>query len=196
MKLSVTPRQSVDAETSRWYREIAQAVNERALSADVPSTGAPAGAVIFSASSTLPAGYLKANGAAISRTTYSALFAAIGTAYGVGDGSTTFNLPDLRGEFLRGFDDGRGIDSSRVLGSAQSHAVAHHAHFLRNMLNGDYANYGTGGGLGGWGMQTTANNDGAARLKAGDESPAAANSGEFAAETRPRNVALLACIKY
>jgi hypothetical protein len=50
----------------------------------------------------VPAGYLELAGQAISRTTYSALFALFGTTYGVGDGSTTFNLPDLRGEFVRG----------------------------------------------------------------------------------------------
>jgi microcystin-dependent protein len=51
-------------------------------------------------------GWLKCNGAAVSRSTYAVLFAAIGTLYGAGDGTTTFNLPDYRGEFLRGLDDG------------------------------------------------------------------------------------------
>jgi phage-related tail fiber protein len=88
-----------------------------------PATGIsslPAGSVIHVAQSTAPSGYLKANGAAVSRTTYAALFAAIGTAFGAGDGSTTFNLPDLRGEFLRALDDGRGVDSGRTIGSAQA----------------------------------------------------------------------------
>lgn len=70
----------------------------------------PAGTVIAFASSTAPTGYLKANGALISRTTYASLFAAIGTTFGAGDGSTTFALPDLRGYFPRGWADGRGID--------------------------------------------------------------------------------------
>ena len=60
------------------------------------------GTVITSARTTAPSGYLACNGAAVSRSTYAALFAAIGTTYGVGDGSTTFNLPDLRGLFVRG----------------------------------------------------------------------------------------------
>lgn len=68
----------------------------------------------------VPAGYLELAGQAISRTTYSALFALFGTTYGVGDGSTTFNLPDTRGEFIRGWDHGRGIDSGRTLGSFQN----------------------------------------------------------------------------
>jgi len=56
------------------------------------------------------AGWLYADGSAVSRTTYSALFAVLGDAYGFGDGSTTFNLPDYRGEILRGQDSGRGLD--------------------------------------------------------------------------------------
>ena len=54
------------------------------------------------ASSAIPQGWLYCNGAAVSRTTYAELFAVIGTSFGTGDGSTTFNIPDLRGEFLRG----------------------------------------------------------------------------------------------
>ena len=74
----------------------------------------PAGQVAAYAMSAAPQGWLKCNGAAISRSTYSNLFKAIGTTFGVGDGSTTFNLPDLRGEFIRGFDDGRGVDNSSI----------------------------------------------------------------------------------
>lgn len=71
----------------------------------------------------IPAGWLIKNGAAISRTTYATLFAVIGTMYGPGDGATTFNLPDDRGEFTRGLDMGRGVDSGRVQGSAQGDAI-------------------------------------------------------------------------
>lgn len=87
--------------------------------AGVSTTGVPSGAVMTFAMNTAPTGWLKANGAAVSRTTYAALFSAIGTTFGVGNGSTTFNLPDLRGEFMRGWDDGRGVDSGRAFGSAQ-----------------------------------------------------------------------------
>jgi microcystin-dependent protein len=55
--------------------------------------------VQFYAADTAPAGWVKANGAALSRTTYAELFAAIGTTFGAGNGSTTFNLPYMRGEF-------------------------------------------------------------------------------------------------
>jgi phage-related tail fiber protein len=88
--------------------------------AEVNSRGKAAGEVFYTARSTAPSGSLKANGAAVSRTAYAALFAAIGTTFGAGDGVNTFNLPDLRGEFIRGLDDGRGVDPDRVLGSSQN----------------------------------------------------------------------------
>jgi len=83
------------------------------------SNSIPVGAAVPFFGGTVHAGFLKANGAAVSRTAYAALFAEIGTLYGVGDGSTTFNLPDSRGEFMRGWDDARGIDVGRALGSWQ-----------------------------------------------------------------------------
>jgi microcystin-dependent protein len=63
----------------------------------------PAGMVMYFANSTVPQGWFQCNGAAISRTNYPELFSAIGTVYGTGDGTTTFNLPDLRGQFVRGW---------------------------------------------------------------------------------------------
>ena len=65
-------------------------------------TGSPAGIIAPFAGTSAPTGWLSCNGAAVSRTTYATLYAAIGTTWGVGDGSTTFNVPDLRGMFLRG----------------------------------------------------------------------------------------------
>ncbi|AKF12995.1 putative tail fiber protein [Sinorhizobium phage phiM19] len=97
---------------------------------DIASVTGMSGAVMWFARNSAPAGFLKANGAAVSRTTYAALYAAIGTTFGAGDGSTTFNLPDLRGEFIRGWDDGRGIDVSRVFGSAQSANIQSHTHSI------------------------------------------------------------------
>jgi microcystin-dependent protein len=77
--------------------------------------GVPAGTVIayagpISAASPPPTGWLLCDGTAVSRTTYAALFAAVGTSAGEGDGSTTFNLPDFQGRFLRGLDNGTGRD--------------------------------------------------------------------------------------
>ena len=85
----------------------------------IRSIAAPPGKIDLFAMNTAPSGWLKANGAAISRTAYANLFAVVGTTWGVGDGETTFQLPDFRGEFLRGFDDGRGVDVGRVFGAWQ-----------------------------------------------------------------------------
>jgi phage-related tail fiber protein len=79
----------------------------------------PTGTVIWVATITAPVGYLSADGTAVSRSTYAGLFSAIGVTFGAGDGSTTFNVPDLRGEFIRGWDNGRGVDPARAFGSAQ-----------------------------------------------------------------------------
>ena len=62
---------------------------------------APAGSVMIWAGTTVPTGYLLCDGSAVSRTTYSDLFSAIGTTYGVGDGSSTFNLPNFQGRYLK-----------------------------------------------------------------------------------------------
>lgn len=70
----------------------------------------------------IPAGYLIEDGAEVGRVAYATLFAAIGTTYGAGDGATTFNLPDSRGEVWRGLDLSAGRDVGRVLGSKQGDA--------------------------------------------------------------------------
>lgn len=81
------------------------------------------GMTSFFCMQTAPKGWLFANGSAVSRTTYAKLFSKIGTHYGGGDGRTTFTLPDLRGEFLRGWDAGRGLDSGRNIGTQQGDAI-------------------------------------------------------------------------
>lgn len=91
-------------------------------------TGSDVGDIKVVATAEPPQGWLKCNGALVSRAQYAALFAAISTRFGAGDGSTTFALPDLRGEFVRGWDDGRGIDPGRVLGAGQAGQNATHIH--------------------------------------------------------------------
>ena len=76
----------------------------------------PAGSVMPYAGSTAPSGWLLSYGQAVSRTTYSALFTAISTTYGTGDGSTTFNVPDLRGRLVAGQDDMGGVSANRLTG--------------------------------------------------------------------------------
>lgn len=92
---------------------------KKAPVSDILALAVPAGFVLPFAGATLPTGWLECDGSAVSRATYSALFAAIGTTYGAGNGTTTFNLPELRGEFIRGWDHGRNIDTGRTLGSYQ-----------------------------------------------------------------------------
>jgi microcystin-dependent protein len=88
----------------------------------------PAGAIQLFAMNVIPSGWLECNGAAISRATYAQLFNTIGTTYGAGDGSITFNIPDMRGQFARGWDNGRGVDPGRALGSLQGSANQAHNH--------------------------------------------------------------------
>lgn len=79
-----------------------------------PSSGIPAGAIMPFAGSTAPSGWLLCGGQAVSRTTYAALFTLFSTTYGVGDGSTTFNLPDLRGRVAAGVDNMGGTAANRI----------------------------------------------------------------------------------
>lgn len=99
---------------------------------------------------TAPPGWLKRNGANVSRTAYAKLFAKIGTRHGAGDGSTTFNVGDSRAVFIRGLDEGRGLDPGRTLGSLQegqnlshthtasSTAVTDHVHGARTDAQGNH----------------------------------------------------------
>ena len=173
---------------------------KRILNADDLLGMMPSGTVLYFAGQTAPAGWLKANGAAVSRTAYAALFAAIGTTYGVGDGRNTFNLPDLRGEFIRGWDDGRGVDTPRPIGSAQVDAVRQHYHgigyispnnddgafVVRNWTTTEQQTLQFINGNGNSAIRTLSASSNLGTTNAIDES---------AGETRPRNVALLAIIK-
>lgn len=170
---TATPETSADYFV---FEDATDNTQKKALLSTITGLGTPSGAVMAFAMSTAPTGWLKANGAAVSRTTYAALFSAIGTTFGVGDGSTTFNLPDLRGEFIRGWDDGRGVDSGRVFGSAQAHAYQSHTHTI------------TRGAHGGDGDD--------AAIAAGTYGSFNTGASGSSSETRPRNIALLYCIKY
>ncbi len=102
----------------------------------------------FAKSGAAPTGWLLCNGAAVSRSTYADLYGVIGTTWGSGDGNTTFNVPNFAGEFLRGFDDGRGADSGRNLASTQNHGR------ISCWSSCFQTNPHTGGwGFNGWGCQ-------------------------------------------
>lgn len=143
--------------------------------------GSPVGSIVYFAANTAPVGWFACNGASLNRTIYPDLFNAIG--YTFGGAGDTFNLPDLRGEFLRGWDAGRGIDAGRVFGSAQADIIKSHTHAfpvdLPLAYGGNYYGYTQRGDL--------------APGPGVNEVSAQAGAGT---ETRPRNVALLPCIKY
>ena len=141
---------------------------------------APAGSVIYHAASAAPTGYLKANGASLSTTTYATLFAAIGYTFG-GSGAS-FNVPDLRGEFARGWDDGRGVDSGRAFGSTQTDDFKSHSHVQQTGQNDYFAGGGSPQWPNNW-VDTGTTARGSTQNTGGTE-------------TRPRNIALLACIKF
>jgi len=150
---------------------------------EAPAFGQFTGYVLAFATSAVPAGFLECNGAALSRTVYASLFAILGTTYGVGDGSTTFNIPDLRGEFIRGFDNGRGVDAGRVVGSNQAEDIAPHVHNIAGSA-------GLFNAAGGTGIQTVSGNTTTTTYNAGNIGAG------IGTETRPRNVAMMYCIKY
>ena len=188
------------------------------------ASAVPASTVAHFACSTAPSGWLKANGAAISRTTYANLFAAIGTTFGVGDGSTTFNVPDLRGEFVRGWDDGRGVDTGRAIGTAQSSQNLSHSHGGATSTDPGHTHTGVTdsqgnhnhttsvpgqGGAGGAQTLYTSIGSGALVITSSTAGAHTHNlsintggshshtiSSDGGTEARPRNISLLACIKF
>lgn len=112
--------------------------------------GLPVGAMVEYVGTSAPTGWLMCDGTAVDRTTYSALFAVMGSAFGPGDGSSTFNLPEMRGLFARGRDAGKGLDpdsASRTnrgvsgantgdaVGSYQVNAMATHNHGMSGYSN-------------------------------------------------------------
>ncbi|MNX49531.1 Tail fiber protein [compost metagenome] len=185
------------------------------------------------AMATPPPGWFRANGAAVSRSVYAALFAKIGTTYGAGDGVSTFNLPDPRGKFIRVLDDGRGVDPGRLLGSNQADETRSHNHsgsatgagghthaassdtqgaHTHNVHYGDITPDGADFGTPGEPRNPLNGSDSPAFVTAttsagahthnitinavGDHSHAITVNDTGGSETRPTNIAFLACIKY
>ena len=138
---------------------------------------------------TTPTGFLECDGSALDRTVYANLFSIIGETYGVGDGSTTFNIPDLRGEFIRGFDNGRGVDIGRSVGTSQADAI-------RN-ITGSFRTKSDDGASGAFAKQTS-------HAYVGTQAGNGTDYTDFdvsrvvptAADNRPRNIAMMFCIKY
>jgi len=162
-----------DADTVDGLHAADFATAAQGLTAD---RAAPSGTVIAFAGSSCPTGWLAANGTAVSRATYAVLYGIIGTTYGTGDGTTTYNLPDLRGEFIRGLDGGRGIDTGRALGSYQADAFKSHNHAVADYAGTSSMSYRVNAGV-----------------AAGESGALTSSTG--GTETRPRNIALPYCIK-
>ncbi len=180
------------------------------------ATMTPPGTVAYFGHSAVPNGWLACDGSAVSRAMYADLFTAIGTTYGAGDGSTTFNIPDLRGVVARGHDSmgtsstARGLDPGRVLGSYQADAYASHNHgvndpghqhvigFTQNYSVAGQGNFSTTyGGVGGgaaalsYSGSTAGNN-----LVANQTGTGITVASSGGTETRPKNLAMIAGIEY
>lgn len=115
----------------------------------------PAGTVHAFAGTTAPEGWAMCDGSEVSRTDYAALFAVISTTYGVGDGLDTFNLPDMRGQFLRALDDmgtaqgAAGVDAdgtARTVGQTQGNATATNGLSVNNNTHTHPIRFDIGGG--------------------------------------------------
>jgi microcystin-dependent protein len=180
----------ISTETQRGIIEIAtkaevkagtddtRAITPKKLKDQMPlfGLGVPTGAVLPFAGESAPDGYLICDGSAINRNNYANLFSIIGCCYGSGNGSSTFNIPDLRGEFIRGLDGGRGVDRNRTLGEAQTDEIRAHTHTM-NVGPSTLSTGNTGGGN-----------------RASDEGTA--DIGSYGGnETRPRNLAMNFIIK-
>ena len=150
-----------------------------------------------------PAGNLYADGSAVSRIQYSELFAKIGTTFGSGNGSTTFNLPDLRGIFVRGAGSQTisGNTYSGTLGTKQSDQMQGHWHQVSNTTNDvtivDRVNFGQDGSYNGYGLYPAANNKGTHRITATQLTSDGTNgTPRTGNQTHPANIALTYFIKY
>ena len=188
------------------------AVTQAKLNASV--TLVPTGAIMPFAMNSAPSGWLAANGAAVSRTTYSTLFAALGTTYGTGDGSSTFNLPDLRGYFVRGAGtntDGTaagtfgakqadGFESHTHTGSAASAGSHTHTFTTPNGQAAELVYYKGSDGKVDGSREATGYDRNTAPLNtyiqsAGSHTHTVTINATGTTETRPANIALLYCIK-
>ena len=162
----------------------------------------PTGAIMPFAMNTVPTGWLAANGNEYSKTgTYAALFAVIGTTYGEtngsgGTGTTHFRVPDLCGYFVRGFGINRdGTASAPIFGAKQADAVGPHTHtyddyYISSTLASNSRTYnGDGGASGLNGVSLTDTGGNVLDRTTKSQTPASTT------ETRPKNIALLYCIK-
>lgn len=173
--------------------------------------GGPGGTPADGGAGAAPAGWLLCDGSAVSRTTYATLFGAIGINFGGGDGIATFNLPDLRGRFVRGADHGAGRDPNAAtrtasapmgptgdsVGTVEADAFASHQHPLTDPGHSHSAPTTNGIGGGGFEVPNVASTSydylGAAPTTVSTTGITEGTAG--GAETRPKNVAVNYLIK-
>lgn len=164
----------------------------------------PIGAILAWTTASAPTGWLECNGAAVSRTTYATLFALISDDYGAGDGSTTFNVPDLRGEFIRGWDHGKGSDPNAAartnrgdgttgdnVGTKQADEFELHGHPMRLSINPNNDSHEQGG------IMVSENDQTNFPAFTGTPAQTAGQQigGSGGSESRPRNVNMMYIIR-
>jgi hypothetical protein len=180
-------------------------------SAAYSMNGNPAGSIIAFGGTSAPTGWLLCDGSAVSRTTYAALFSTIGTAYGSGNGTTTFNLPDFRGRFLRGVDGTANNDPDKAtrttmnaggntgnnVGSVQDDAFQGHGHNFWWVCNDLFG----GGNSGSWPVNVLGGTPSNGGCQSDDMVVAPVEFSTFgvprtSTETRPKNANVNYIIKY
>lgn len=170
------------------------------------NAAAPAGQVATYAMNSCPTGWIPADGSAVSRSTYSILFSNIGTTWGIGNGSTTFNVPDLRGVFVRGTGTNATGSSTGAagpsVGSYVTDTYLNHTHTATSTDSGhihqNNINTATGSGAGGGGIFLGPYTSSAFPTVSGTANitTTVATSTTGGTETKPKNYGVLYCIKF
>jgi microcystin-dependent protein len=152
------------------------------------ASSVPAGSVAMYGGAAAPTGWLLCDGSAVSRTTYADLFAVVSTTYGVGNGTTTFNLPDARGVFVRGAGSQTisSITYTGTRGTTQGDAMQGHRHTYN-----DYAAAGSGGDV-----NRTGSGGDTSRTSGDPVTDGTNGTPRTSSETRPANIVLSYIIKY
>jgi microcystin-dependent protein len=163
----------------------------------------PVGTILPYAGMIVPEGWLECNGIEVSRTTYADLFAAIGELWGQGDGSTTFTLPDLRGQFVRGWDHYAGVDpdSTARIGGDQVGSLQNDDYIIHDHIMHDQGAITYGGGSyylsnNTSGPSVSGGGDANFRIKPNSSDPDMKTGKSGGKETRPKNAYVMFIINY